>query len=91
VHILGSFNQYTTVLLESDNDISSSRKRWWTLSAWKHYNIKDGKFFADGTPCAYCKYCNGGCTNVDSSNGMSNFRRHSKTYSTHSSGNVGKL
>jgi len=91
VNIFKSSNQSMPVSLESDDDISSSRKRQWSSSVWKHYNIKEGKFCDDGIPRAYCKYCNRGPTIADSSNGVSNSRRHSETCSARSSGDVGPL
>jgi len=91
MNILGSSNESTPVSLKLNDDISSSRKRRWSSSVWKHYNIKEGKFFDDGIPHAYCKYYNRGPLIADSNNGTSNFIRQSKTFSARSSGDVGQL
>jgi len=91
VNILGSSNESTLVSLELDDDISSSRNRWWSSSVWKHYNIKEGKFLDNDIPHAYCKYCNGGPIIADSNNGTYNFICHSKTCSACSSGGVDQL
>jgi len=91
VNLLRSSHESIPVSLELDDNISSSRKRQWSSSVWKHYNIKEDKFFDDGIPRAYCKYCNGRPLIADSNNGTSNFRRHSKTYSARLSGDVGQL
>ena len=58
---------------------------------WKHYNIKEGKHFSDGKDRAYCKYCNGGPVDADSSNGTSNFRRHTESCSARCSTHVGQM
>ena len=58
---------------------------------WKHYNIREGKHFPDGKDRAYCKYCNGGPIDANSSNGMSNFKHHMESCSARSSTDVGQL
>jgi len=58
---------------------------------WNHYIIKEGKHFSDGKDRAYCKYCNGGPIDADSSNGTSNFRRHTESCSARSSTDVGQV
>jgi len=58
---------------------------------WKHYNIEEGKRFSDSNDRAYCKYCNERPIDADSTNGMSNFRHHTKNCSAHSSSDVGQM
>jgi len=52
---------------------------------------KRGKHFTDDKDHAYCKYCNKGPINVNSSNGMSNFRHHTESCSAHLSTDVGQM
>jgi len=85
---LGSSTPSTLITVQVGDDSLSSKKRRWTSSVWKHYNIREGKHFSDGKDRAYCKYCNGGPIDADSSNGTSNFRRHSESCSARSSTNV---
>jgi len=79
------------ITVEVDDDSPSTKKRHWTSPVWKHYNIKDGKHFSDGKDRAYCKYYNGEPIDVDSTNGTSNFRHHTESYSARSSTDVGQM
>lgn len=88
---IGSSTPCTPIIVEVDDDSPLNKKRCWTSSLWKHYNIKEGKHFPDGKDCAYCKYCNGGPIDADSSNGTSNFRRHTDSCSARSSTYVGQM
>ncbi|KAJ8423330.1 hypothetical protein Cgig2_002025 [Carnegiea gigantea] len=67
-HPSGSSTPCTPFTVELDDDSPSTKKRRWTSSVWKHYNIKEGKHFPDAKDRAYCKYCNGGPIDADSSN-----------------------
>ncbi|KAJ8444882.1 hypothetical protein Cgig2_015228 [Carnegiea gigantea] len=87
----GSSTPCTPFTVELDDNSPSTKKRRWTSSVWKHYNIKEGKHFPDAKDRAYCKYCNGGPIDADSSNGTSNFRRHTETCSARVSGDVGQM
>ncbi|KAJ8427769.1 hypothetical protein Cgig2_010618 [Carnegiea gigantea] len=81
----GSSTPSTPIAVEVDDDSPSTKKRRWTFPVWKQYNIKEGKHFFDGKDRAYCKYCNGGLVHADSSNGTSNFRRHTESCRARSS------
>ncbi|KAJ8450785.1 hypothetical protein Cgig2_032410 [Carnegiea gigantea] len=75
-HPSGSSIPCTPLTVELDDDSPSTKRRRWTSSVWKHYNIKEGKHFLDDKDRPYCKYCNGGPIDADSSNGTSHFRHH---------------
>jgi len=79
------------VTVEVEDDSPSSKKRHWNSPVWSHYNIKEGKHFSDDKVRTYCKYCNEGPVDADSSDGTSNFRRHIESCSACSSTNVGQL
>ncbi|KAJ8444124.1 hypothetical protein Cgig2_005805 [Carnegiea gigantea] len=64
----GSSTPSTKTAIEVDDDSTSTKRRRWTSSVWKHYNIKEGKHFSDGNDRAYCKYYNGGLIDANSSN-----------------------
>ncbi|KAJ8428150.1 hypothetical protein Cgig2_011523 [Carnegiea gigantea] len=90
-HPSGSSTLCTPLTIELDDDSPSTKKRQWISSVWKHYNIREGNHFSDGRDRTYCKYCNGGPIDADSSNGTSNFRRHTESFSAHVSGDVGQM
>ncbi|KAJ8438342.1 hypothetical protein Cgig2_013390 [Carnegiea gigantea] len=54
-HPSGSSTPCTPFTVELDDDSPSTKKRRWTSSVWKHYNIKEGKHFPDAKDRAYCK------------------------------------
>ncbi|KAJ8435850.1 hypothetical protein Cgig2_029605 [Carnegiea gigantea] len=91
IHPSGSSTLPMPITVEVDDDSPSTKKRCWTSPVWKHYNIKEGKHISDGKDHAYCKYYNGGPVDADSSNGTSNFRRHTESCSARSSTNVGQM
>ena len=88
---VGSSTPCLPLTVELDDDSPSTKKRQWTSSVWKHYNVKEDKHFSCGKDCAYCKYCNGGPVDADASNGTSNFRRHTKCYTACVSSDVGQM
>ncbi|KAJ8441774.1 hypothetical protein Cgig2_009020 [Carnegiea gigantea] len=87
----GSSTPCAPIAVEVDDDSPSDKKRHWTSSVWKQYNMKEGKHFSNGKDRAYCKYYNGGPVDADSSNGTSNFRRHTESCSARSSTDVGQM
>jgi len=78
----------TLITVEQHDNSPSTKKRHWTSSVWKHYNIKEGKYFSNSKDCAYCKYYNEGLIDADSINGTSNFRYHIESYSARSNTNM---
>ncbi|KAK9665713.1 hypothetical protein RND81_14G130400 [Saponaria officinalis] len=76
-----------------DNSMASSewRRRKWTSTVWRHYELSDEKNYEDGIPRAICKYCNGGPTYANSSLGTSNFKGHIESCRARNSGTIGEM
>lgn len=59
--------------------LSECKKRKWTSPVWKDYDCFDGHMFEDNIPRALCKYCKQGPILAHSTNGTTNFKRHSES------------